>query len=157
MFDKANFKFHRFQICNMKMSIDSKNRMRKCLTEQTFNSVDSKDRIRKHLFFMSIINLLGTIWRNEEDDDDGAGHNSRVARYLIPKEVGTVPDQELLEDFTNSESAGSAWHPAWYNPHHPHHWQKNNVLSAGITNIDSNCFSFCAMNVWTNSIFARIF
>ena len=105
---------------------------------------------------MSIINLLGTIWRNDDDDDDGAGPNSRVARYLIPKEVGTVPDQELLEDFTNSWVSRFSM-TSWYNPHHPHHWQKINVLSAGITNIDSNCFSFCAMNVWTNSIFARIF
>ena len=83
------------------MSIDSKDRIRKCLIEQTFNSIDSKDRIRKHFFFMSIINLLGIICRND-DDDDVASHNSRVARYLIPKEVGAVPDQELLEDFTNS-------------------------------------------------------
>ena len=119
------------------MSIDSKNRIRKCLTEQTFNSIDSKDRTRKYPFFMSI--LLGIIWRN--DDDDGAGHNSRVARYLIPKEVGTVPDQELLEDFTNSWVSRFSM-TSWYNPHHPHHRQKN-VLSAGITNIDSNCFSFC--------------
>ena len=85
------------------MSIDSNNRVRECFTEQTFNFIDSKERIRKYLFFMSIINLLGTIRRNDDDDDDdGAGHNCRVARYLIPKEVGTVPDQELLEDFTNS-------------------------------------------------------
>ena len=133
------------------MSIDSKNRIRKCLTTQTFHSIDSKDRIRKYPFFISIINLLGIIWRN--DDDDGAGHNSRVARYLIPKEVGAVPDQELLEDFTNSWVSRFSM-TSWYNPHHPHHWQRNNVLSPGITNIDFNCFSFCAMNVWTNSIFA---
>ena len=128
------------------MSIDSKDRKRKCLTEQTFHIIDSKDRKRNHfLFFMSIINLLGIIWRNDDDDDDGASHNSRVARYLIPKEVGAVPDQELLEDFTNSWVSRFSM-TSWYNPHHPHHWQRNNVLSPGITNIDFNCFSFCAMN-----------
>ena len=44
---------------------------------------------------------VGRLWPSD-DDDGGASHNCRVARYLIPKEVGTVPDQELLEDFTNS-------------------------------------------------------
>ena len=98
------------------------------MTRQTFNSIDFKDIIRKHLFSMSITNLLGIIWRNDDDDDDGAGPNSRVARYLIPKEVGTVPDQELLEDFTNSWVSRFSM-TSWYNLHHPHHWQKNNVLT----------------------------